>query len=104
MNILLIDTSNNKEIIVEVEIDGKKDSINRKTDAWKAQVVLPMIHELLIKHKLDLKDLHAISVNPGPGSFTGLRVGVAIANTLGIWLKIPINGRSPGKIVEPVYQ
>jgi tRNA threonylcarbamoyladenosine biosynthesis protein TsaB len=103
MNILHIDASNNKEITVALEMDGKKDMLTKQSETWKAQIVLPLIQELLRKHNLTLKDIHAVQVNRGPGSFTGLRVGVAIANTLGAWLKIPINGKKVGEIVEPVY-
>jgi len=98
--ILLIDTSSNKEVKVGLEIDGKEHMVNKPLDTRKAQAVLPMIEELLKKHKLELKDISEIKVNPGPGSFTGVRVGATIANTLGFLLKIPVNGKD---IVEPVY-
>ncbi len=104
MNTLFIDTSNNKEISVELEIDDKKDFLVRIVDAWKVQIVLPMIYEILEKNKITMKDINSIRVNLGPGSFTGLRVGVTIANTLGTWLKIPINEKPIGEIVEPRYQ
>lgn len=103
MNKLLIDTSNNKEIIVGLEINGEKDVITQTADLWKSQAVLPLITQLLDKHSLKLSDINEISVNEGPGSFTGLRVGVTIANTLGTFLAIPVNGRKVGEIVEPNY-
>lgn len=102
MCILIIDTSSNKEIKVGLEIDGKKHVLTHLIDR-KNQEVLPLIEKLLKKYKLKLKDLTEIKVNSGPGSFTGLRVGVSIANTLGFLLKIPINGKKVGEIVEPVY-
>lgn len=104
MNTLFIDTSNNKQITVGVKIEEEEDKISQKTDAWKAQVVLPLIQTLLDKHHITLSDLDSIEINEGPGSFTGLRVGASIANTLGMWLKIPINGKKIGDIVEPKYQ
>ncbi|MBI5122303.1 tRNA (adenosine(37)-N6)-threonylcarbamoyltransferase complex dimerization subunit type 1 TsaB [Candidatus Roizmanbacteria bacterium] len=99
--LLLIDTSNNKVIKVGLTINGEEDLVEKQIDYRKAQVVLPLIEELLKKHKLVLQDISEIKVNPGPGSFTGVRVGVAIANTLGYLLKIPVNGQMA---VEPVYQ
>jgi len=36
----------------------------------------------LKKHKLKLEELEDINFNPGPGSFTGLRVGAAVVNAL----------------------
>jgi tRNA threonylcarbamoyladenosine biosynthesis protein TsaB len=103
MNILLIDTSSNKEVKVGIEIEGKEIITTQPLDKQKAQAVLPMIEKLMNKQKLELKDLAAIKVNSGPGSFTGLRVGISIANTLGQLLKIPINGKKVGEMVEPIY-
>ena len=102
--VLFIDTSDNKLIKVGLTIDGKEDLTEQAIDNRRAQVVLPLVEALMKKHKLALKDLSEIKVNVGPGSFTGLRVGVAIANTLGFLLKIPINGKKAGDLVEPVYQ
>lgn len=102
MNTLIIDTSSNKEIEVGLKMDDKEFVLKNTVDR-KNQEVLPLIEKLLKKHKLSLKDLNSIEVNPGPGSFTGLRVGVSIANTLGFLLKIPINGKKVGEYVEPVY-
>jgi tRNA threonylcarbamoyladenosine biosynthesis protein TsaB len=42
---------------------------------------------------LKFKDLAKIQVKTGPGSFTGLRVGVSTANALGFSLGIPVNGK-----------
>jgi len=101
--ILLIDTSDNKHIKVGLRIDEKEDLLEQPLDHRRAQVVLPFVEQLLQKHKLTLKDLTGIEVNAGPGSFTGLRVGVTIANTLAYLLKIPVNGKEIGEMVEPSY-
>ncbi len=101
---LFIDTTSNELIKVGLEINGKVDMCEESHDKKKAQIVLPLLEELLHKHNLSLKDLTEIEVNPGPGSFTGVRVGVAIANTLGAILNIPLNHQSPGQLVEPLYQ
>lgn len=100
--ILSIDTSSNKEVEVGLIIDKKKYLHKSPVDR-KNQMVLPLIEKLLKERKLSLKNIDEITVISGPGSFTGLRVGVAVANTLGYLLKIPINGKKVGKIVEPVY-
>jgi tRNA threonylcarbamoyladenosine biosynthesis protein TsaB len=47
----------------------------------------------LRKNNFEVKDIKEIEVNTGPGSFTGLRVGISVANTLGFVLKIPVNGK-----------
>ena len=42
---------------------------------------------------MEFKDLKEVEVEIGPGSFTGLRVGVSVANALGYSLNIPVNGK-----------
>lgn len=98
-----IDTSSNKEVIVGLNVDGKEDIRKQIPDHRKGQVVLPMIENLLEGHNIDVKDITAIEVNPGPGSFTGLRVGITIANTLGFLLKVPVNGKKVGEQIEAIY-
>ena len=101
--IITIDTTSNETIKVGLEIDGKMDMREESHEKKKAQIVLPLIEELLKKHELKITDISEIEVNPGPGSFTGIRVGLAIANTLGSVLQIPINGKKVGKLAEAVY-
>ncbi|MDP2721038.1 MAG: hypothetical protein Q8O75_03810 [bacterium] len=43
---------------------------------------LPTIERLLARTKTKLEDLEEISSHPGPGSFTGLRIGAAVAGAL----------------------
>lgn len=99
--LLSIDTVDT-EIKVSLIINGKKYNLKKKFQ--KAQVLLSLIDEVLKKHNLSPKDINEIKVNTGPGSFTGLRVGISIANTLGRFLKIPINNRKIGELEEPKYK
>lgn len=57
---------------------------------------LPLIDQLLTKHHLQLTDLEEVNANPGPGSFTGIKVAIAIANTLNMVL-------GKDKPIHPVY-
>ncbi|MFH1832579.1 MAG: tRNA (adenosine(37)-N6)-threonylcarbamoyltransferase complex dimerization subunit type 1 TsaB [Candidatus Levyibacteriota bacterium] len=101
--ILSIDTSSNKEIIVSLEINNKKYITKQKIGLQKAQVVLPMIDKLLKNHGLKINSFNKIEVNTGPGSFTGLRVGIAIANAFSFALGIPINNKKKREFVHPQY-
>lgn len=70
--------------------------------------LLPLIEEALRENNLTCADISEISVHTGPGSFTGLRVGLAVANTLGMLLTIPVNGLPAGKagkkaLATPTY-
>ena len=55
-----------------------------------SQTLLPMIDEIVSMTDTDLKELDAIAVSEGPGSFTGLRIGSATAKGLGLALKKPL--------------
>lgn len=101
---LILDTSDNKEITVGLDIDGEKDIQVEKITSNKTQIILPMIDRLLKKHALSPESLTEIQINVGPGSFTGLRVGLAIANALSFVLKIPVNGKKVGEIIIPIYK
>lgn len=103
MNTLILDTSDNKKIMVGLKINNEEYIQTKQMSSNKAQIILQMIDKVLKKHSLKPEDLSAISVNPGPGSFTGLRVGLAIANALSFALKIPINGKKVGAIITPSY-
>lgn len=92
--ILYIDTSDNKKITVALEINGEKIQNTKQTDTWTSQILLPMIDDLLKNKNIAVNKLTEINIHIGPGSFTGLRVGVAVANTLGWLLHIPVNKTS----------
>lgn len=51
-----------------------------------------LVSETLAEAKLTFADLHRIAVTVGPGSFTGLRVGLAFAKGLGSALGLPVIG------------
>lgn len=62
---------------------------------WEAHrelsnTLLIKIEALLLKNELKISDLKGIVVYQGPGSFTGLRIGITAANTLAYSLNIPI--------------
>ena len=54
--------------------------------------IIPTIDKALKKAKITLADLSGVFVIKGPGSFTGLRVGLSVANQFAHQLKIPITG------------
>lgn len=61
-----------------------------KDQRQSAQRVLPMISELLLDAELALCDIDLIAVVAGPGSFTGVRIGVAVAQGLSLSASIPV--------------
>jgi len=57
-----------------------------------AQRLLADVHHLLQSARVDHADLDAIVVGTGPGTFTGLRIGIATARALGFALGVPVHG------------
>ncbi len=98
--ILHIDTKDQKTIRISLKKDGKiMESLSQENE-YGSQVLLPLIMKLLKTKNceqhtppLEVKTLQGIEVETGPGSFTGLRVGVSVANALGFSLNIPVNGK-----------
>lgn len=102
---IVIDSSGSDAIRVVLEIgDDTRHEVKKPVSQAKAQEVLPMIEKLLADHDMALSSVTAIRVNTGPGSYTGLRVGVAIANMLGTLLEVPVNDLPVGQVVLPMYQ
>jgi len=56
--------------------------------------LLPNIDKLLKKQGIEPTQLNSVAVNLGPGSFTGLRVGISVANAFGYGLQIPVIGKA----------
>ncbi len=56
------------------------------------ELLAPVIDRVLRDAEASARDLRAIAVGVGPGPFTGLRVGVVTAKTMGAALDIPVHG------------
>ena len=64
---------------------------------WEAhrelsKTIFTELHTLLTRHKKDFSDIEGVVVFQGPGSFTGLRIGITVANALAYSLQKPIVG------------
>ena len=103
MNVIFIDTSSNEEVKVGLQKGEKIQWKNSKAKIRNSQIVLQLVDVLLKENDLTVNDITEIQVNTGPGSFTGLRVGIAIANALAFTLKIPVNKKNISEFVDATY-
>lgn len=88
-NILAIDTSTEACSAAILQSSGCVWRFERTANTHTA-LLLPMISSLLAETGLSLQDLDAIAVTRGPGSFTGVRIGVGMAQGISFGLKIPV--------------
>lgn len=70
--------------------DGKIISTRENAERKHASLTAPFIKEMLDEHGLTVKDCDAVCVSMGPGSYTGLRVGVSTAKGLCFGAGIPL--------------
>lgn len=90
---LFLDTSQKAFLKLGLGQEGKViDKMSFKVFRDHSQKLLPALEQFLGLNKVHPRDLNWIVVCRGPGSFTGVRVGVAVANALAFALKIPVIG------------
>lgn len=92
---IYIDTTDRHISIIELRKDNQ---VKSRTEG--AIDVVTAIAEVLKSNNLVISDIGKFSMNPGPGSFTGLKISSAIVNALN-WA---VTGRSSKDLILPNYQ
>lgn len=90
MNILSIDTSSNNCSVALIRDMETLGEISVNYNLQHSVLLMPLIEELLERLQIQPKELNALTVSIGPGSFTGLRIGLAAAKGMALALSIPI--------------
>ena len=90
MKIFYLDTSSNFLYTAILENEIVIDEIKEKLEKDLSKYTLSKIKELLVKNNISFDNIEKIIVVNGPGSFTGIRVGLTIAKTLAWAKNIPI--------------
>ena len=94
MNILAIDTSALTATAAILSDDTLLGEMSITTKLTHSQTIMPMIDELLKKVSLDITDIDLFACSEGPGSFTGLRIGIGTIKGLAYGLGKPVVGVS----------
>jgi len=113
MPILALETSTLVSSVAVATSDTLLAEITLQTKKTHSEILMPHIDQLLKMAQLGKKDIKAIAVSIGPGSFTGLRIGLSTAKALAYGLNIPVIGVStlaamaygcpvPGVILSPI--
>ena len=87
---LFIDTHDKDINLVIYKNDMILDKNIKESERHHSDFIMPMLKELLDRNNLTVHDINEIYVVNGPGSFTGVRLGVTIAKTLAFTLNVPI--------------
>lgn len=90
MNILAIETTGAN---ASVAIINEKNHISEEISDRKLshlQSLMPMVDNLLEKCQLSIADITHIAISEGPGSFTGIRIGMAAGKALAQALNLPV--------------
>ena len=79
----------------EAEVGLYDNEVQLAYETWQAhrqlaETIHSKLRSLLTAQHRDLKDLQGIACFQGPGSFTGLRIGLAVANALSYSYQLPI--------------
>ena len=100
---LYFDTSSRDKILVRLyknkKIIAEKSAVRHLT----SQILLPLIDNICNQNNLAPQMIQEVEFNRGPGSYTGLKVGAAVANSFAWYLKIAVNGRK-NKIILPKFE
>ena len=92
MKILGIDTSSMAASVAVIEDNKLICEYTINTKKTHSQKLMPMIENMLSLSDLNVRELDAIAVCEGPGSFTGLRIGMATAKAIAHVNDIPVIG------------
>lgn len=103
MNFLAIDTTMDK-IALALSVNGTEKAIDIAAPAKKHNgALLPSIEKLLEEINATLSDIDIFGVVVGPGSFTGIRVGVAATNALAYALKKPVVAMTAHEVAKVAH-
>ncbi len=94
MLVLGIDTSGKNASVAVCSQNELLAQYFLKTDKTHSQVILPMCRKMLDDLGLSLKDIDRFAVAAGPGSYTGLRIGISAVKALAFGLEKKCNGIS----------
>ncbi|MFT4635552.1 MAG: tRNA threonylcarbamoyladenosine biosynthesis protein TsaB [Arenicella sp.] len=94
MNTILAIETATSSCSAALRIEGQVVTRNQVGNNLHSQVLLAMVASLLAEAKLDPQALQAVSVGQGPGSFTGLRIGIGVGQGLAFGASCPMIGVS----------
>lgn len=90
MLILAISTSSSMLSIALLDDDKCLKELNILNEKTHSEKLMPMIDEILCSCNFKISDVNLIAIDNGPGSFTGIRIGISTIKALAEVLNIPV--------------
>lgn len=89
MKILALECSAGPASVAIVEDNKVIGSSFINVKLTHSQTLLPMVSDLLKASRLDIGDIEGVAIAAGPGSFTGIRIGISVAKGIAAAKKLP---------------
>lgn len=90
MKILAVDTSSKICAVAILEDSNAIDEIKLDNGKTHSENLMPILKEVLEKNNITLDKIDLIAVSVGPGSFTGIRIGIASIKSIAEVYKLPV--------------
>lgn len=103
MNILVIDCAVTR-LSIAVKAEDKFISYTYDIGMRQSEILVPVIHELLNKAGISASELNYTALTIGPGSFTGLRLGISALKAIELAYSVPVYGISSLKVYSYPFE
>lgn len=89
MNVLAIDTTHSTGSLF-LKTPSEEVFLKWESEKSHSEILFEQVQAALKKSHIEIQDIHSLLVNHGPGSFTGIRIGINFVRAISYSLKIPI--------------
>ena len=102
--ILVIDTANNEKAFLGLWDKTWLSQIEWAAGRNLSADIMIKLDQLFETADREIEKITGLIINAGPGSFTGLRIGISVANTIAYSLNIPIVGVAEPKTAQDLLE
>ncbi|MEC9346222.1 MAG: tRNA (adenosine(37)-N6)-threonylcarbamoyltransferase complex dimerization subunit type 1 TsaB [Pseudomonadota bacterium] len=100
MTVLALETSGSALSVAVLDTDGTvRAAAFQRRQRGHAEELMPMLGRVLARAGATMPDLSLLAVTVGPGTFTGVRIGLAAARGLRLALRLPLVGLTSLEVI-----